>query len=182
MTTTDLRPAGRWTVLAVCCLSLFVSTLDVTIVNVALPSIRESLHASLSGLQWTVAAYTLVLAMLLMLCGSLGDRLGRRRVFRVGLVLFSLGSLLCSVAPALGWLVGFRGLQAVGGSMLNPVALAIIVNAFPDQQERARAIGVWGAVVGVSMALGPVLGGVLVGSIGWRSVSSGSTCRSACSR
>lgn len=153
-----------------CCLSLFVTSLDITIVNVALPSIRDSLHASLSGLQWTVDAYTLVLAMLLMLCGSLGDRLGRRRVFRTGLVLFSLGSLLCSLAPTLGWLVGFRGLQAVGGSMLNPVALAIIVNAFPDRQERARAIGVWGAVVGVSMTLGPVLGGLLVGSAGWRSV------------
>ncbi len=161
---------GRWTVLAVCCLSLFISTLDITIVNVALPSIRDSLHASLSGLQWTVDAYTLVLAILLMLSGSLGDRLGRRRVFRAGLALFSLGSLLCSVAPALGWLVAFRGLQAVGGSMLNPVALAIIVTAFPDRQERARAIGVWGAVVGVSMALGPVLGGVLVDSIGWRSI------------
>lgn len=170
MATTDSQPSGRWTVLAVCCLSLFVSTLDLTIVNVALPSIRTSLHASLSGLQWTVDIYTLVLAMLLMLCGSLGDRLGRRRVFRTGLVLFTLGSLLCSIAPAIGWLVGFRGLQAVGGSMLNPVALAIIVNAFPDRRERVRAIGVWGGVVGVSMALGPVLGGVLVDSIGWRSV------------
>ncbi|WP_130491895.1 MFS transporter [Motilibacter rhizosphaerae] len=157
-------------VLAVCCMSLLLVSLDVTIVNIALPAIRTDLYASLSGLQWTVDAYTLVLAMLLMLSGSLGDRLGRRRVFRVGLVLFTLGSLLCSIAPGLGWLVAFRMLQAVGGSMLNPVAMAILVNTFRDPAERARAIGVWGAVVGVSMSLGPIVGGVLVDGLGWRSI------------
>jgi len=114
--------------------------------------------------------YTLVLAVLLMLSGSLGDRLGRRRVFQTGLLLFTLGSLLCSVAPGLGWLIGFRALQAVGGSMLNPVALSIVVNAFPEPRQRARAIGIWAGVVGVSMALGPVVGGALVSSIGWRSI------------
>jgi len=168
----DLSERGdrRWLVLAVCCLSLLLVSLDVTIVNVALPAIRSSLHASLSGLQWTIDAYTLVLAVLLMLSGSLGDRLGRRRVFQTGLLLFTLGSLLCSVAPGLGWLIGFRALQAVGGSMLNPVALSIVVNAFPEPRQRARAIGIWAGVVGVSMALGPVVGGALVSSIGWRSI------------
>ena len=141
-----------------------------TIVNVALPSIQRALHASVSGLQWTVDAYTLVIACLLMLSGSLADRFGRRRVFQIGLAAFSLGSLLCSLAPSLGWLVAFRGLQAVGGSMLNPVAMAIIANTFTDDAGRARAIGVWGSVAGLSLACGPVLGGLLVSGIGWRSI------------
>jgi EmrB/QacA subfamily drug resistance transporter len=112
----------------------------------------------------------LAIACLLMLSGSLADRLGRRRVFQAGLATFSLGSLLCSVAPGLGWLVAFRGLQAVGGSMLNPVAMSIIVNTFTDRKERARAVGIWGSVFGLSLALGPLLGGVLVSGIGWRSI------------
>jgi EmrB/QacA subfamily drug resistance transporter len=157
-------------VLAICCMSLFIVGIDVTIVNIALPSIQRSLHASVSDLQWTIDAYTLVLASLLMLSGSVADRIGRRRVFQTGLALFSLGSLLCSVAPNVGTLVAFRAVQAIGGSMLNPVAMSIIVNTFTVPKERAKAIGVWGAVIGVSLALGPVLGGVLVSGIGWRSI------------
>src|SRR5437764_2693719 len=111
----------RLLVLAICSMSLLIVGLDTTIVNVALPAIHSSFHASLSGLQWTVDAYTLVLASLLMLGGSTGDRLGRRRVFQAGLVVFSLGSLLCALAPSLQFLVAARVLQAVGGSMLNPV-------------------------------------------------------------
>ncbi len=156
--------------LSVCCMSLLMVSLDTTVVNIALPSIREDLHAPLSGLQWTVDAYTLVVAMLLMFSGSLGDRLGRRRVFRSGLALFTLASLLCGLAPNLGFLVVFRMLQAVGGSMLNPVALGIIVSVFRDPGERAKAIGVWGSVVGIGMALGPVVGGALVVASGWRSI------------
>jgi EmrB/QacA subfamily drug resistance transporter len=151
-------------------MSLLIVGLDNTIVNVALPSIRLELNATMSGLQWTVDAYTLVLASLLMLSGSTGDRIGRRRTFQTGLVLFTLGSLLCSLAPSLGWLVVFRIIQAVGGSMLNPVAMSIITNTFRDPKERARAIGVWGGVVGISMSLGPIVGGALVGSVGWRSI------------
>jgi EmrB/QacA subfamily drug resistance transporter len=157
-------------VLAVCCLSLFIVGLDATIVNVALPSIGRDLHASVSGLQWTIDAYTLVLASILILAGSTGDRVGRRRTFQVGIATFTMGSLLCSLAPGLGWLVGFRMVQAVGGSMMNPVAMGIIANTFTDARERARAIGLWGAVFGVSMALGPVIGGALVDSVGWRGV------------
>ncbi len=160
----------RLLILAICCMSLLIVGLDNTIVNVALPAIGSHLHTSVSGLQWTLDAYTLVLASLLMLAGSAADRLGRKRTFQVGLVLFSLGSLLCSLAPSVGALVGFRALQAVGGSMLNPVAMSIITNTFTDRRERAQAIGVWGGVVGLSMALGPVLGGVLVTSVGWRSI------------
>jgi EmrB/QacA subfamily drug resistance transporter len=160
----------RKLVLAICCMSLLIVGLDNTIVNVALPSIGRELHASVSGLQWTIDAYTLVLASLLMLSGSMADRLGRRRVFETGLVLFTLGSLLCSLAPGLGWLVAFRMLQAIGGSMLNPVAMSIIRNVFTDARERAQAIGMWGATVGISLALGPVIGGALVQSVGWRSI------------
>jgi EmrB/QacA subfamily drug resistance transporter len=111
-----------------------------------------------------------VLAALLMFSGSMGDRLGRRRVFQAGLMLFSLGSLLCALAPSLGVLIAARILQAVGGSMLNPVALSIVRNVFVDPRERAMAIGVWGSVFGLAASLGPVIGGALVDSIGWRAV------------
>jgi EmrB/QacA subfamily drug resistance transporter len=166
----ELSYRRRMLVLAICCMGLFMVGLDVTIVNIALPSIGHDLHAHVSGLQWTVDAYTLVLASLLMLSGSTADRLGRRRTFQVGLTIFTVGSLLCSLAPALGWLVAFRMLQAVGGSMLNPVAMSIIANVFTQPRERARAIGIWGGVFGLSMALGPIAGGLLVGSVGWRGI------------
>ncbi len=160
----------RLLILAICCLSLFIVGLDNTVVNIALPSIQRELHAPASGLQWIIDAYTLVLASLLMLSGSVADRLGRRRVFQTGLLLFVLGSLLCSVAPDLELLIAFRALQAVGGSMLNPVAMSIITNTFTDPRERAQAIGVWGGVVGLSMALGPLIGGFLVHAAGWPSI------------
>ncbi len=157
-------------ILAICCMSLLIVAMDNTIVNVALPSIRRDLHASLSGLQWTIDAYVIVLASLLLLSGSTADRLGRRRTFQVGLLVFVAGSLLCSLAPTLGWLIAARALQGVGGSMLNPVAMSIITNVFTDPRERARAIGAWGAVVGISLALGPIVGGALTQSVGWRAI------------
>jgi EmrB/QacA subfamily drug resistance transporter len=160
----------RMLVLAICCMSLLIVSIDNTILNVALPSVQRDLHASTSGLQWAVDAYTLVLAALLMLAGSTADRIGRKRVFMTGLVVFTLGSLLCSLAPDLSSLIVFRMIQAVGGSMLNPVAMSIITNTFTDSRERARAIGVWGAVVGISMAAGPLVGGLLVEAVGWRSI------------
>jgi EmrB/QacA subfamily drug resistance transporter len=157
-------------VLLICSMSLLIVGLDVTIVNVALPAIHRSLDASVSGLQWTIDAYTLVLASLLLLAGSTADRIGRKRVFQTGLVVFSSASLACALAPSLTLLIVFRVLQAVGGSMMNPVAMSIIRNVFEDPRERAQAIGVWGAMVGVSMALGPLLGGALVDSVGWRAI------------
>src|ERR1044072_2104833 len=166
----ELSPRRRMLVLAICCMSLLIVSLDNTVLNVALPSMRNDLHASVSGMQWTIDAYTLVLAALLMLAGSTADRVGRKRTFQAGLVIFTRGSALCSVAPSLGALVGFRMVQAIGGSMLNPVAMSIITNTFTEPRERARAVGVWGGGVGISMAAGPIVGGVLVESIGWRSI------------
>ena len=141
-------------ILATCCLALALATMDVTIINVALPAIRSDLHASVAGLQWSIDGYTVIVASFLLLAGSMADRFGRRRIFQLGLCVFSLGSLLCSLAPSTSALVAFRMLQAVGGSMLNPVAMSIIVNTFLDPRERARAIGIWGAVFGVAMAAG----------------------------
>jgi EmrB/QacA subfamily drug resistance transporter len=160
----------RLLVLVICSMSLLIVGLDATIVNVALPAIQRSFDSTLSGLQWTVDAYTLVLGSLLMLAGSTADRLGRRQVFRAGLVLFSVGSLLCALAPSLGLLVAFRVVQATGGAMLSPVAMSIVRNVFEDPRERAQAIGVFAAMFGISMALGPVLGGFLVSAISWRAI------------
>ncbi|MFE9676759.1 MFS transporter [Streptomyces sp. NPDC006259] len=160
----------RWTVLAVCALSMFLVGVDTTIVNVGLPEIGHGLGVGTRGLEWVVDAYTVVLASLLMVSGALADRWGRRRVFRCGLVVFGLASLACALAPSLGVLVAARAVQGVGASMLSPVALAIVVNAMPDRRERARAIGVWASVFGLSMAAGPVTGGALIAAFGWRSV------------
>ncbi|MFI5913596.1 MFS transporter [Dactylosporangium sp. NPDC051541] len=160
----------RLLILAICCMSLLIVGLDNTIVNIAVPAIGRDLDAPLSGLQWAIDAYTLVLASLLIMGGSTADRLGRRRIFQLGLVVFSIGSLLCGLAPTLEWLIAFRVVQAIGGSMLNPVAMSIITNVFTDRRERARAIGVWAGVVGISMALGPVVGGLLVQTVGWRTI------------
>jgi EmrB/QacA subfamily drug resistance transporter len=160
----------RSLVLAICCASVIVVVMDISIVNVALPVIGHDLHASESGLQWTVDAYTLVLASFLVLAGSTADRVGRRRIFQTGLAAFGLGSLLCGLAPGIGWLITARALQAAGGTMLNPVAMAIVATTFPDPAERARAIGVFGSMTGLSLALGPILGGALVDGFGWHSI------------
>jgi EmrB/QacA subfamily drug resistance transporter len=160
----------RTRVLLICCLSLFMVGLDMTVVNVALPSIGRDLDAGVSGLQWTVDAYTVVMASLLMFSGSLADRFGRRRTFVTGLAVFTAASVACGLAPDATALIAFRALQAVGASMLNPVAMSIIANTFTDPRERAQAVGVWGAVFGISMALGPVVGGTVVAAVGWRAI------------
>jgi EmrB/QacA subfamily drug resistance transporter len=166
----ELSRKRRIGVLLICCISLFIVGLDITVVNVALPTLGDELGAGISGLQWTVDAYTVVMASLLMFSGSMADRFGRKRSFVVGLCVFSVASLLCSLAPSVELLVVFRVLQAVGASMLNPVAMSIITNTFTDPRERAQAVGVWGAVFGISMALGPIVGGVLVSSFDWRAI------------
>jgi EmrB/QacA subfamily drug resistance transporter len=165
-----LSARRRWAVLAICASSLFLVGLDTTIVNVALPEIGRGLAAGTRSLEWVVDAYTIVFASLLITSGALADRLGRRRIFQLGLVVFGLASLVCSAAPSVSVLIAARAVQGVGASMLSPVALAIVVSAMPNPRERARAIGVWAAVFGLSMAAGPVAGGALIDAFGWRSV------------
>ncbi|MBD0862378.1 MFS transporter [Gordonia sp. zg691] len=166
----ELTRRDRSVILATCCLSLFIVGLDLSAVNVALPSIGSDLGATPSQLQWVIDSYTLVIAGLLIFGGSLGDRLGRKRIFQLGLLVFGVASILCSLAPTPETLIGARMLQAVGGSMLNPVALSIVTNVFTDPRERARVIGLWGTAIGVSMAFGPVVGGALVSGIGWEAI------------
>ena len=166
---TPERPR-RKLILAISCLSMFITALDNSIVNLALPAIHRDLHTPMAGLQWTVDAYTVVLASLLLLAGATADRWGRRRTFLLGLIVFTVASVLCGLAPTAGWLIAFRALQAVGGSMLNPVAMSIIATTYPEPNLRARAFGVWSSVYGASMAAGPIVGGVLVGTVGWRTI------------
>jgi len=164
------RYRHRFLILAICCMSLLIVTMDTMAINVALPSIRAEFGSSVSGLQWTVDAYTLILASLLILSGSTADRIGRRTTFQLGLVVFTVGSLLCSFAPTTEWLIAFRAIQAIGGSMLNPVAMSIITHTFDDPARRARAVGAWSAVTGISMAVGPIVGGLLTDTVGWRGI------------
>jgi EmrB/QacA subfamily drug resistance transporter len=169
----EVIPIGRrerQLVLLICAFGLFMTYVDSSILNVALPTIQRQFRAGISDLQWVLDSYQLVLASLLTLAGSLADRCGRRRIFRIGLLAFTIGSLLCAAAPGIGWLVAFRVVQALGGSMLTPVSLSIVRQVFTDPRERARAIGWWSAVFGLGVAAGPVLGGPLVASLGWRSV------------
>lgn len=160
------EPAGRWVILAAV-LGSGMAMLDATVVNVALPTLGSDLGAGLDGLQWTLNGYTLTLASFILLGGSLGDRFGRRRVFVIGTIWFAVASLLCGFAPSVSWLVAARALQGVGGALLTPGSLAMIAALFQGE-ERGRAIGVWSGLGGLAGALGPFLGGWLVGSVGWR--------------
>jgi EmrB/QacA subfamily drug resistance transporter len=160
--------AGRW-ILAVTVLGSGMAFLDGTVVNIALPDIGRDLNASTSSLQWILNGYLLTLASLILLGGSLGDRYGRRRVFVLGVGLFTLSSLLCAVAPTVELLIGARMLQGVGGALLTPGSLAIIESSFRPS-DRSRAIGAWSGLGGVATALGPLLGGYLVQAVSWRAI------------
>ncbi|MBP2704080.1 MFS transporter [Microbispora sp. RL4-1S] len=158
--------AGRW-ILLTTVLGSGMATLDGTVVNVALPDLGRDLHAGMSGLQWTINAYTLTLAAFILLGGSLGDRLGRRKIFLVGVAWFALASAACGLAPTTPVLVLARALQGIGGALLVPGSLAIIQATFaPD--DRPRAVGAWSGLGGVAAAIGPLLGGWLVEVAGWR--------------
>jgi EmrB/QacA subfamily drug resistance transporter len=160
--------SGRW-LLAVAVLGSGIAFLDATVVNVALPHIGRDLHASTSTLQWILNAYTLTLASLILLGGSLGDRYGRRRIFVAGTGVFTIASLLCAVAPNAELLVAARLVQGVGGALLTPGSLAMVESGFRPA-DRARAIGAWSGLGGVAGALGPLVGGVLVVAVSWRAV------------
>jgi EmrB/QacA subfamily drug resistance transporter len=163
------RLQGRF-VVVVCCSAIFMTTLDGTILNVALPALQRDLHASGPALQWMVDSYVLVRASSLFICGALSDHFGRRRIFRFGVLLFTLGSLICSLADNSGQLILFRSIQGAGSALMTPASLAILTSTITGKAERARAIGTWSGTTGVSMAAGPVLGGLLVVAFGWRSV------------
>jgi DHA2 family methylenomycin A resistance protein-like MFS transporter len=163
------RSAARWTLIATS-FGLGMALLDVTAVNVAVPSIQASLHTDVRGLSWVIDGYTLAFASLLLLAGGLGDRLGAKRVFTAGLVIFTLASALCGAAPGLGTLILARIVQGVGAALFMPSSLAILRQACPDGKERAQAIGIWSALTAVAGACGPLFGGLLISGFGWRSI------------
>jgi EmrB/QacA subfamily drug resistance transporter len=160
-------PHGKWMTLVAVCLGTFMLLLDITIVNVALPDIQVSLHASFSDLQWVIDAYALTLAALLLTAGSLADMYGRRLLYTVGLVIFTVASMLCGFANDHLFLEISRGVQGVGGAIMFSVSLALLAQAFRGR-ERGIAFGVWGAVTGVAVAIGPLLGGALTSGLSWR--------------
>ena len=170
------KPVNPWLVLISLVFGFFMSLLDITIVNIAIPSIQSSLNTNLTTVTWVLNAYSLVFAILLVTMGRFADQYGRKRLFMIGMIIFSLGSLLCALSPtmasltgwpAINWLIGFRAFQAIGAAALNPVSLAIIIAVFP-RERRGAAIGVWGALSGLAAAAGPVLGGFLVQNFDWR--------------
>ena len=170
------RPVNPWLVLVSLVFGFFMSLLDITIVNIAIPNIQSKLNTDLTTVTWVLNAYSLVFAMLLVTIGRFADQYGRKRIFMIGMVIFSIASLMCALAPtmesllggrAIYWLIGFRAFQAIGAASLNPVSLAIIMAVFPPQR-RGAAIGIWGALSGIAAAVGPVLGGFLVQNFDWR--------------
>src|ERR671935_2312145 len=159
----------RWWTLGAMCFALFMIMLDNTVVNVALPSIQRDLKADLSALEWTVNAYTLTFAVLLVTGGRLGDIFGRRRVFLIGVGIFAVASATIGFAPSDGFLVASRALQGVGAALMMPGTLSIISNAFPPR-ERGKAIGIWAGVSAIALAIGPLVGGWLTEDVSWRAI------------
>ena len=160
-------PEHRWTALYVLCVGMLMIVLDVTVVNVALPSIQDDLHFSTSSLAWVVNAYLIAFGGLLLLAGRFGDLIGRRSIFLAGVALFTSASLLCGVAQTSWWLVGARFIQGVGGAMTSAVILGMIVTMFPQRREQAKAIGVYAFVASAGGSVGLLAGGVLTQSINW---------------
>jgi EmrB/QacA subfamily drug resistance transporter len=159
----------RWWTLGAMCFALFMIMLDNTVVNVALPSIQRDLHASLSSLEWTINAYTLTFAVLLVTGGRLGDIFGRRRMFLFGVVTFALSSAAIGLAPSDAWLIAGRAVQGIGAAFMMPATLSIISNAFPPN-ERGKAIGTWAGVSAIALAIGPLVGGWMVEHVGWQAI------------
>ncbi|HEV2260316.1 MAG TPA: MFS transporter, partial [Streptosporangiaceae bacterium] len=156
-----------WAVLVAVSLGFFMTLLDLTIVNIAIPDMIARLHASLDGVLWVINAYALVLAVVLITAGRLGDLIGQRAMFILGIALFTAASAACGLAPGPGWLIAFRAVQGLGAAVLMPQTLAILTRVFPPQR-RGAAFGVWSAVGGVATIAGPTLGGLLVTAFDWR--------------
>jgi DHA2 family methylenomycin A resistance protein-like MFS transporter len=170
MSDSETPPHGRWPALTVASAGYFFVLLDVTIVNVALAKIATGLGGSRSELQWVVDAYALVLAATMLSAGDLADRLGSRRLFLCGLALFGAASTVCALAPSAGALIAARAVQGLGAAAILPSSLAIVNQLFPDPTERPRAIGIWAGLGGSALVLGPILGGALVGPLGWQAI------------
>jgi EmrB/QacA subfamily drug resistance transporter len=166
----DLSARRKLLILLICCVSLFMNYLDSTILNVALPVLQRTFHADEAALQWIVDSFLLALTCLLVLAGSIADRIGRRKVLVVGLCIFTVGSFGCSISHSVAQLVAARIVTGIGGSMLVPTTLSIIRNTFTGRGELAKAIGVWSGVYGLACACGPLIGGLLIDSVGWRSI------------
>ncbi len=159
----------KWWVLLSIAMGIFLSTIDSSIVNIALPTLEESLGASFATVQWVVVAYLLVVTSLMLGIARLGDMIGKKRIYQTGMVVFTIGSLLCGMAPSIGMLIAFRVLQGVGAVMMQALGMAIVTEAFP-RTERGRALGIMGTVVSLGISIGPTLGGLILGSIGWRAI------------
>jgi EmrB/QacA subfamily drug resistance transporter len=162
--------ARQLATLAVTCIGFFMVLLDASIVTVALPTIQRELHTQLSGLQWVVDAYTLPFAVLLLTAGTLGDRFGRKRVFLFGLVIFTVGSGMCGLAPSLPWLIAGRAFQGAGSAALTPGSLSLLAAAFTVPRERTQALGIWSGISGIALAAGPLVGGLLIEVSGWQAI------------
>ena len=169
MTAPGLSRHSSWQALAALCVGLFMTLLDQSLVAVALPRIREDLDASLNQVVWVSAVYLLTFAVPLLVTGRLGDRFGQQRVYLVGMAVFTTAAFACAFAPTIEWLIALRALQGLGGSLINPQPLSIITRIFP-RERRGTAMGVWSAVAGSTGLFGPVIGGLLVGTVGWRAV------------
>src|SRR5919202_2796124 len=160
----------KWWTLAAVSIATFMLLLDITVVNTALPSIRKDLGGSFSDLQWVIDAYTLALAAVVLMAGTLADRIGRRRTFVAGLGIFSLASLAIALSPSTGFLIAMRGVQGIGGAIMFALSLALIAQEFKPGRDRATAMGVYGATIGVAVATGPLVGGALTDALGWEAV------------
>ena len=164
-----LPPRRRWLAMTGIGLGVLMSTIDFSIVNISLPTLVKELQSNLSTVQWTILSYALVVTSLMLSVARLGDMFGRKRIYVIGLFLFSFGSLLCGMAPGIGWLIGFRAFQGLGAVMMQALGAAIVTEIFPSS-ERGRALGVIGGIVSFGLAVGPALGGVLISFAGWQSI------------